>query len=337
MIVEKKTYEFSIYIGRFQPFHLGHLESIKFALKYSKKLIIILGGAYSSPSPRGPWNIAQRIEMINSCLSETEKNKIYFVGIRDRLYCEEKWIQNVQGEVFKITNSVRNIAIIGHQKDASSYYLKIFPQWEFLETGNFKSINATDIRNLLFLKNDFSKISKYVPKPILKYLTKYAKSNDYNLLKRKFKYIEKNRNKLRRDSVTNALIFCNQYILLLMSKEPLKKDLYSLPEVDYLDREFENNSLENLQNEVTIDIDKEHLSMSYVSSDFFNYSERFPLGKQLSKTYLFMIKSDNLPLISAAKNSLKVMWVLLDDLPFFQDKMYADHYQIIQKFNKNFY
>ncbi|WGL60243.1 adenylyltransferase/cytidyltransferase family protein [Pigmentibacter sp. JX0631] len=335
--MEKKVYEFSVYIGRFQPFHLGHLQSIKFALKYSKKLIIILGGAYSSPSPRGPWNITQRIEMIRSCLTTLEKKKVFFVGIRDRLYCEEKWIQNVQGEVFKITNSESNIAIIGHQKDSSSYYLKIFPQWKFLETGNFKQINATDIRKIYFLKKDLPRIKELVPKSILNYLTKYSKSDDYNFLKNKFKYIEKNKDSFFNENVTNVLIFCNQYILLLKSKETLKEGLYSLPEANNFNKDFESNALEYLQYEVRINIDKEYFSKSYVSSEFFNYSDRFPLGKQISKTYLFILKSDNLPVISKARNSSEVIWILLDDLSFLENKMYSDHYQIIQKFKKNFY
>ena len=38
-----KKYQFGIYIGRFQPLHLGHLQTIKFALEQTEQLILILG------------------------------------------------------------------------------------------------------------------------------------------------------------------------------------------------------------------------------------------------------------------------------------------------------
>jgi cytidyltransferase-like protein len=37
-----KKYQFGIYIGRFQPLHLGHLQTIKFALEQTEQLILIL-------------------------------------------------------------------------------------------------------------------------------------------------------------------------------------------------------------------------------------------------------------------------------------------------------
>ena len=38
------------------------------------------------------------------------KKNILFISLRDRLYCEEKWIQNLQGEVVKITQGAQKIA-----------------------------------------------------------------------------------------------------------------------------------------------------------------------------------------------------------------------------------
>ena len=65
-------YVASVYIGRFQPFHKGHFNSVAFALKYSEKLIIVLGSYKASPSLRAPWSAEERIEMIKSCFKEQE-------------------------------------------------------------------------------------------------------------------------------------------------------------------------------------------------------------------------------------------------------------------------
>ncbi|MFZ0697114.1 MAG: adenylyltransferase/cytidyltransferase family protein, partial [Nitrososphaeraceae archaeon] len=37
-----------LFIGRFQPFHLGHLATIKFALKTVEQLVITVGSADKS-------------------------------------------------------------------------------------------------------------------------------------------------------------------------------------------------------------------------------------------------------------------------------------------------
>ena len=162
--MEKYSYEAGVYIGRFQPFHNGHLNSIKSALLQSKILILVLGGAHLSPSIRGPWSVEERVQMIKSCLTKQQLKRIYFVYVRDRLYCEEKWIQNVKGEVAKIIGNENSVAIIGHEKDSSSYYLKVFPEWHFFETGNFKKINATDVRKSFFLSKNLK--SAYEKRPV---------------------------------------------------------------------------------------------------------------------------------------------------------------------------
>ncbi|MFZ0222198.1 MAG: adenylyltransferase/cytidyltransferase family protein, partial [Candidatus Nitrosopolaris sp.] len=37
-----------IFVGRFQPFHLGHMATIKFALEKVEELVIVIGSAQLS-------------------------------------------------------------------------------------------------------------------------------------------------------------------------------------------------------------------------------------------------------------------------------------------------
>lgn len=59
-----------VFIGRFQPIHLGHLEAIKFALTCVKDLTIVIGSAQKSHELRNPFTSGERIEMIRSSLKE---------------------------------------------------------------------------------------------------------------------------------------------------------------------------------------------------------------------------------------------------------------------------
>lgn len=57
-------------VGRFQPFHLGHLAAVKFALTKVDLLFIAVGSAQKSHEPDNPFTASERITMIKSALEE---------------------------------------------------------------------------------------------------------------------------------------------------------------------------------------------------------------------------------------------------------------------------
>ncbi|HXV51087.1 MAG TPA: nicotinamide-nucleotide adenylyltransferase [Nitrosopumilaceae archaeon] len=68
-------------IGRFQPFHLGHLEAILFGLSRVENLWIGIGSSNKSNEMKNPFTADERKEMIISSLDKkiAEKIKIYYI------------------------------------------------------------------------------------------------------------------------------------------------------------------------------------------------------------------------------------------------------------------
>ena len=64
---EKKT-KTSLIVGRFQPFHKGHLELVRQVLKVSEKLIIVIGSSQYNYIFKDPFTAGERIEMIHDTL-----------------------------------------------------------------------------------------------------------------------------------------------------------------------------------------------------------------------------------------------------------------------------
>ena len=58
-----------IFIGRFQPFHLGHVAAIKFAFKKVDELAIVVGSAQASYELQNPFTAGERISMIKDSLN----------------------------------------------------------------------------------------------------------------------------------------------------------------------------------------------------------------------------------------------------------------------------
>ena len=68
-------------IGRFQPFHLGHLDAVKFALSSVDELLVGIGSSNKFNEKRNPFTADERRQMIESSLDgETlGKTKIYYI------------------------------------------------------------------------------------------------------------------------------------------------------------------------------------------------------------------------------------------------------------------
>lgn len=58
-----------LFIGRFQPFHLGHIAAIKFAFTNIDELIIVIGSSEAGYDPQNPFTAGERISMIKDSLN----------------------------------------------------------------------------------------------------------------------------------------------------------------------------------------------------------------------------------------------------------------------------
>jgi len=81
-------------IGRFQPFHLGHLEAVNFALSKVEQLYIGIGSSNKSHQLRNPFTVEERKQMILSSLDENILKRVSIYEIPD-LDDHSKWVNSV--------------------------------------------------------------------------------------------------------------------------------------------------------------------------------------------------------------------------------------------------
>lgn len=74
-----------LFVGRFQPFHLGHLYIIKKLLEEVDELIIAIGSAQYSHTFKDPFNAGERIWMVRSALNEdgVDPRRYYLIPVPD--------------------------------------------------------------------------------------------------------------------------------------------------------------------------------------------------------------------------------------------------------------
>lgn len=151
-------HDYAILIGRFQPFHNGHLNLLHHALSVAQTVIVVIGSTDAPRTIRNPWTFTERQEMISRNLKSPEVDRVIFVGVPDFIYDDTEWVSAVEGAVHSVINASfknKTIATVGFKKDVTSDYLSYFPQWEEEHISTpikylGKVISSTDIRDLFF-------------------------------------------------------------------------------------------------------------------------------------------------------------------------------------------
>jgi len=129
-------------IGRFQPFHLGHLEALQFALSKVDKLWIGLGSSNKPAEKNNPFTAEQRKEMILSSIDDSMKERIsiYFIPDLDN---HLKWIEKIDTIVPKFEIIFSNDELTKHLYSKRDIKVESIP---FL---NRESLSGTNIRDLI--------------------------------------------------------------------------------------------------------------------------------------------------------------------------------------------
>lgn len=171
-------YDIAVYIGRFQPFHQGHLACVRHGLTIAKRVLVLVGSINRDRDTRNPWSYCERRTMIHSALSEDERQRVVIRGVRD--YEEDaNWLAAVNAVVDKIVDAPSaRIALLGFKRDATSYYLDIFPTWSFVAVPEFQDISATTVRQHYLTRGDI----RGVTRPVADRLRAFSHTSIYKLL-----------------------------------------------------------------------------------------------------------------------------------------------------------
>jgi nicotinamide-nucleotide adenylyltransferase len=87
-----------LYVGRFQPFHMGHLDAIKNVLAEVEEIIIVIGSAQYSHTPTNPFTAGERLVMSRQALEEEgiDSGRVWVVPVPD-VHLHMMWVSAVEG------------------------------------------------------------------------------------------------------------------------------------------------------------------------------------------------------------------------------------------------
>jgi len=146
-----------VFIGRFSPLHKGHETVIQKGLNCANKMLVLVGSAFEARSHRNPFTVAERMDMISATFFHPN---LLVRPLENSSYNLNEWIERVHTAVAEAWAELRaadpslpakpQVALIGHSKDESSYYLNLFPLWRSINVPQEIALSATSIRENLF-------------------------------------------------------------------------------------------------------------------------------------------------------------------------------------------
>ena len=93
-----------LFIGRFQPYHIGHQMVIKGMTKLCKKVVIGIGSSDKAHTSENPFTVSERKEMIQQALQDEDIIPLFdveFVELPDH-EDDAQWSQRVLDKVGKV-------------------------------------------------------------------------------------------------------------------------------------------------------------------------------------------------------------------------------------------
>ncbi len=153
-------YNKALFIGRFQPFHIGHLKILEYIKEKFNHIIIGVGSSQYAHTQQNPFTFEERREMIKITLKKNSFPSFEIVKIPD-IHNPSLWVEHVR-------SIVKNFDVVVTNNDFTK---KLFEEKniETVQTPRFKRdlFCGNEIRKRIIEKKNWKDL---VPEPVCRYI-----------------------------------------------------------------------------------------------------------------------------------------------------------------------
>jgi bifunctional NMN adenylyltransferase/nudix hydrolase len=334
-----KQYNTLVLIGRFQPLHNAHLEIIKRATALTDQLVIITGSAAQPRTYKNPFTSFERERMIKAAAGSLDL-RIHVEANIDTIYNDQAWAVRIQSLIAKHTSPGDSVAVIGHKKDESSFYLDMFPQWGFVNVDKIEPLSAVNIRDLYFKRDvNMNFVKNVVPATTFDFLMKFKETPEYEQVIKEREFVETYKKQYASlpyppiFSTADAVVIQSGHVLMVKRRAEPGKGLWALPG-GYVnantDKSVEAAMLRELREETQIKVPAPVLKGSIVRSKVFDAIDRSPRGRIITHAFHIQLPDGELPKVKGSDDAEKARWVPIAEVK--SEDCFEDHYEILQHF-----
>ena len=144
-------------IGRFQPFHNGHLKMVQHVYMREGNVIIAIGSAQESHTLRDPFTAGERYEMIYRALKKGAVENFYIVPIED-INRNSVWVSHMESFLPHFDVIYTNNPLVQRLFSEKGFRVQDICLYKR------NSLSGNEIRKLMIEEN--SEWKTYVPQPV---------------------------------------------------------------------------------------------------------------------------------------------------------------------------
>lgn len=340
------TYDVMVFVGRFRPFHLGHFAVMQRALSLGRRLVVLVGSSRQARSHRNPFRFEEVRDCVLGAFAPEERERITVLPLIDR-YNDLEWIRDVQAAVHGVVvqhhrpadGSAPRIGLIGHSKDHSSYYLRMFPQWGAVESGNCRGISATPIRDAYFTDAAaaLEEWKDALPPGVTAFMADFAHTGEYTRLAEESAYIAKYKAGWAAAPypptflTADAVVILSGHVLLIERRGLPGRGLLALPGgfVGQHER-IKDAMIRELREETKLKIPAGFLEGGIRASQIFDHPYRSSRGRTVTQAFLIQLKptEEGFPKVRGGDDAKSARWMPIAEID--PERMFEDHFHIIQ-------
>jgi len=163
-IMPPKKVSRALFVGRFQPFHRGHLSVIEDLLPKFDQIVVAIGSSDKFRTPENPFTVGERHAMIKETLEDlgVKQDQFKVVPLPD-IDNNEEWPKHV----INTCPDFKAIAITDNSRVEGLF--KKLTKKEIIKTKKKYAISATHVREAIRQGED---LKKYLPQPVISFLQK---------------------------------------------------------------------------------------------------------------------------------------------------------------------
>jgi bifunctional NMN adenylyltransferase/nudix hydrolase len=339
----KKKYDLIVFIGRFQIVHNAHMQIIKNASEMADRVLLIIGSADKPRTYKNPFSVTERTQMLIDAAKEYQIPKLEIDHIHDHTYNDTAWAAQVQRVVSRHdhfwTDYPKKIGLIGHKKDDSSFYLDMFPQWDFIEQELAEPLDATQVRDLYFnRKMNMNYIRGVVPVSIVNYLEQFKTehSEAYEQIIREKEFVAGYKKQYEHLPyaptfvTTDAVVVQSGHVLMIKRRAEPGKGLWAFPG-GFLnaktDRSLVDAMIRELREETGLKIPEKVLKGSITKQKTFDAIERSARGRTITTAFKIELEGTELPRVKGMDDAIRARWVPISEVK--RQECFEDHWEIL--------
>lgn len=341
----------TVFIGRFSPFHLGHVEVLSRALSSSSDVLVLIGSAYQARNIKNPFTYEERERMIQDwyrqCPPSEGYGRLHIIPLEDFPYNDQKWMRAVQSAtestVAKLTRKFgkysTEIKLTGANRDESGWYLRVFGDYFKLdmvtETKIGFRMSATQVRTQWF-EGD-SRWHRDLPRSTVDVLSAIPK-DIFVTLRKEYVFVQEYKKSWASAPFPptfvciDACVVQSGHVLVVKRAGFPGNSLWALPG-GFLDQNEKliDGAVRELKEETDIEMSPAQLYGSIKAKEIFDHPNRSTRGRTITTCFLFKLQdSKSLPKVRPQVSEVsEVLWLPIAEAQRKTDMWYEDHHAMM--------